>query len=152
MTRAAMRELTVAAELADFDVHKMTLKEFRKLPVCPWDKIVLCDSLVLLPTSAIHDSDYRCLYFVPCEGKKPLCLMSGSSDVLHLDGIGGAATFGILKKERSGALLGSWNIDCLPVSGLFRLFSAQSRLKCGPSLSSFEVYAIPMKGGNREKE
>lgn len=152
MTRAAMRELTVAAELADFDIHKMTLKDFRTLPACPWDKIVMCDTLVLLPTREIHDSDYRCLYFVPCEGKKPICRMSGSSDVLHLDGIGGAATFSILRKDQSGALLGSWNIDCLPVSGLLRLFSSGSRLKCGPSLSLFEVYAIPMKGGKREKE
>ena len=38
-----------------------------------------------------------------------------------------------------------WSIDCLETSGLLRIFARPYFIKCGPSFSSFEIWAIPRK-------
>ena len=69
---------------------------------------------------------------------EPICRLSGCSDVLNLDGIGGYGNW------RSGEIPRliepkGWSIDCLPC-GYLRLFS-HSTLTAGPALSNFGIYA-----------
>ena len=91
------------------------------------------DSLVILPLRTKHDSGYRCLDFVAVRNGKPVCKLSGCSDVIHIGGIGSS----YLGKSD----LVDWSIDCLPKSGLLRLFAGDAILKDGGALSSFQVFA-----------
>jgi len=138
------------------DITKMSRREFYKLPHRKWNEdIGGFDSLVILPAKTdvpgllkyhikrlgakifglpepsvyeikhLHDSGWRCMDFVACRGNEPICRLSGWSDVLHIGGIAGKGS--------------GWTIDCLPKSGLLRLFCREGRLRVGLAVSSFEV-------------
>lgn len=99
------------------------------------------DSLIILPTEDIHDSNFRCMDFIAARGDVPLYRCSGGSDVLHIDGIGG---------PRDKELDKAWSIDCLRGSGLLRLFvvgksSDRLSLRAGAPISSFEIFAESQK-------
>jgi len=115
-------------------------KEFEVLPERKWDEeIGEFDSMIILPTKHIHDSGFRCMDFVAVKGKEPFCRLSGCSDVIHIDGIGG---YGEWKGNVPTVTPPKgWSIDCLKKSGLLRLFS-DGKLKAGRALSSFELYAL----------
>lgn len=115
------------------NVLEMTRKEFENLPEREWSKTVVCNSIIILPSKAkkLHDSGYRCMDFIAVVKSKPICRLSGHSDAIHIDGIGGV---------RRLQLPSNWSIDCLPKSGLLRLW-ANTKIVCGPALSSFEIYA-----------
>lgn len=122
---------------------KMTRKEFERLPRRQWNKdIGEFDCLIILPIEdGIHESGYRLMDFVACKGNKPICRLSGCSDVIHINGIGG---YGLNWLAKSGAVPNrispiAWAIDCLPISGLLRLW-CDSTLTCGQALSSFEIW------------
>ena len=109
-------------------VFDMTRKDFNKVPKRDgWAKdIGEFRSLVIIPLDYKHDSGWMCMDFVAVnEEGEPICRLSGCSDVLSFDVIGGRGK--------------RWSIDCLPC-GYLRLFS-QSTLTAGPALSSFEIYA-----------
>jgi hypothetical protein len=114
------------------NILEMTRKEFENLPCREWSETVTCDSIIILPGKAknLHDSGYRCMDFVAVIKSEPICLLSGCSDAIRIDGIGGS---------RRLQPLAYWTIDCLPKSGLLRLW-ASTKIVCGPALSSFEVY------------
>jgi hypothetical protein len=121
----------------------MTRKEFDELKHRDWDEDVICDSIVILPGRAKdkHDSGFRCMDFVAVIKDKPVCLLSGGSDVIHIDGIGG-----ISLGRYSDICEGAWSIDCLPKSGLLRLWPTRTNcMKAGPALSSFEIFAVKKK-------
>lgn len=95
----------------------------------------------------IHGSGFRQMMFVPTFGGRPLGLIDGGSDVVHIEGIGG---FGWAWLERYGRVPGcvppsAWSIDVLPVSGLLRLFPGSGKLITGEALSSFQIYSLPQK-------
>lgn len=125
-----------------------TRKEFEALPRADWkNEIGEVDSLIILPTRRKHDSGYRCMEFATIQKGKPTYIVGGCSDVIHLAGIGGQ-NIGVhnfdemLLDERIRTHTCprvSWSIDCLPVSGLLRLF-CDRYLYIGRSLSSFEVF------------
>ena len=131
------------------NVNEMSRKEFLNLPKFEWtEEIGEYASLVIIPGYAneIHDSGYRCMAFVPVNEKnEPLGLIYSCSDVIHIDGIGGHGdwnpTFGIPKTIKPSG----WSIDCLPKSGFLRLFCGSRKMKNSPALSSFEIYAVPIK-------
>lgn len=105
------------------------------------------DSLVILPTRRMHDSGYRAMYFVACKGNNPIVKLSGGSDVIHINGIGG---FGYKWSERyvgcpSAIPPVAWSIDCLKVSGLLRLFVYGNLIAESGGYSSFELFADPEK-------
>ena len=109
-------------------VFDMTKKDFNKvLKRDGWAKdIGEFRSLVIIPLNYEHDSGWMCMDFVAVnEEGEPICRLSGCSDVLSFDVIGGRGK--------------RWSIDCLPC-GYLRLFS-QSALTAGPEQSSFEIYA-----------
>lgn len=94
----------------------------------------------------LHDSGYRCMNFIACKDDKPLCKLSGCSDVLHFDGIGG---YGYQWTKKGGVpekvIPAGWTIDCLPESGLLRIFCS-GYIRAGNALSSFEIYCVNIEG------
>lgn len=121
---------------------KWTRKEFEALPrpkSFTNEEIGEVDSLVILPCRHYHDSGYRCMQFVTIQNNKPTYIVSGCSDVIHLCGIDGR------NNPINGRIVCNdvsnirWKIDCLPTSGLLRLF-ADKRIVIGASLSSFEIF------------
>jgi len=127
------------------NVNNMTKKDFIGLPHRAWDEEIICNSIVIIPMSGrkgdLHGSGFRCMDFVAVHHNEPLCLLSGCSDVIHINGIGGLGEY----RREAGIPhliepLG-WSIDCLPKSGLLHLFSPGRLLKCGDALSGFEVFA-----------
>jgi len=127
------------------NVNDMTRKEFDALP---WrqefDSELICDNLVILPLKTRHDSGYRCMDFVACNGDEPVCRVAGGSDVLHIDGIGGMGNWNPRIEYPRTVPTKAWSIDCLPKSGLLRLIVGHAfKIKCGMALSSFEAYGVP---------
>ncbi len=135
--------------MSEKPIENMTRKDFEALPAREhWSKPVKCNSIVLLPTRQMHDSGYRVMDFVACNGNRPVCRLSGCSDVLNLDGIGG---YGWKWTERYVGVPkmippSGWSVDCLPRSGLLRIFPYSWKMECGAALSNFEIYACPAKG------
>jgi hypothetical protein len=87
-------------------------------------------SLIIIPGGSkdLHDSGFRVMRFVALDKfANPICIISGSSDVIHIGGI-----------FTQDTIAGKWSIDCLRKSGLLRIFSNR-KLKLGDALSSFEV-------------
>jgi len=115
-------------------INEMTKSQFKELPIRDWDEdIGEFDSLVILPGNSeeIHESGYRLIDFVACIKQRPICRLSGCSDVLHIGGIAAAIAHDT----------GGWMIDCLSKSGLVRLRKYDTRLTVGMAVSSFEVFA-----------
>lgn len=132
------------------DFTLWTRKEFEALPrpkSFTNEEIGEVDSLVILPTKRKHDSGYRCMEFATIQKGVPTYIVSGCSDVIHLGGISGVNTSMVhhnkdLHLERvtnNTSPRISWSIDCLPVSGLLRLF-CDRKMYVGASISSFEVF------------
>jgi len=93
-------------------------------------------------TEYLHGSGYINLGFVAVIEDKPTWFIGGGSDVIHYDGIGG---LGFRWTDRPRLVYdmcepSGWNVDYLPVSGFFRFWSSVGRIRCGKSLSSFEVW------------
>lgn len=91
----------------------------------------------------LHDSGYRLLDFVACKGDKPICRLSGCSDVININGIGGYGNSWLEKFKKVPKMIIpiGWSIDCLPKSGLLRLF-CEKKLIAGNALGTFEVFAL----------
>jgi len=110
-------------------IDNYTQKEFKALGLRGWNEdIGVFDSLVILPTRRKHDSGYRMMDFVAVKNNKPICRLSGCSDVVHIGGLIGEG------------LNSNWSIDCLSKSGLLRLFNGSKKIRVGAALSSFEVF------------
>ena len=121
-------------------IDDMTRKEFEALPFREdWGKSDDFDALIILPTRRIHDSGYRCLDFIGVRKNVAVCRLSGCSDVIHFDGIGG---YRIGWPGREGLTQGHWNIDCLKKSGLLRIWTDTGPTRAGSALSSFEIHAV----------
>jgi hypothetical protein len=131
-------ENQVLPEVRSFEYW--TKKELESLPMGEWrEDIGEFDSLIILPTENLHESGFWCMDFVAVKGNVPFCRLSGSSDVIHIDGIGG---YGELKKNLPTVIPPKgWRIDCLKKSKLLRIFS-NGKLKAGMPLSSFDIYSI----------
>jgi hypothetical protein len=111
------------------DINRMTRKQIMNVPSRKWDDCSLTfDCIVIVPLRKVHDSGYRMIDCVAVVNDEPIARLSGCSDSI------------ILKK---GSM--EWKMDCLRISGLFRLWVHGSNLKCGPALSTFEV--LPVRRG-----
>ena len=123
------------------NIFDMTKEDFDKVPERGGfsKDIGKFSALVIIPQDYAHDSGWMCMDFVAVnENEEPICRLSGNSDVLHVDGIGGYGNW------RGGELPSrinpkGWRIDCLPC-GYLRLFS-DCTLTAGPARSDFEIYA-----------
>lgn len=128
---------------------KWTRKEFEALPTPKSytnEEIGEVDSLVILPEKHHHDSGWRCMSFVTIQKGVPTYRISGCSDVIHLGGAGGYNFLYLSDCESYNRIKNrtvpnaAWQIDCLPVSGLLRIFSRNYKLYVGASLSDFELF------------
>lgn len=120
--------------------HYWTKKELQALPLREWgEDIGEFDSLIILPTEHLHDSGFWCMDFVAVKGAEPFCRLSGRSDVIHIDGIGGYGE----RTQNVPTIIPpkGWSIDCIKKSKLLRIFS-DGKLKAGSALSSFDLYAV----------
>ena len=128
----------------------MTRKDFEQLPYRKeWNIDVKCDVIVILPTRKKHDSGWRLMDFVAVRDGEAICRLSGSSDVLNLDGIGGFGHNWYDKYNAVPSMIppSGWSIDCLPKSGLLRVWPSSVRILAGSGLSNFEIYALPRQKG-----
>lgn len=122
---------------------KWTRKEFESLPTPKSytnEEIGEVDSLVILPEKHNHDSGWRCMSFVTIQNGVPTYRISGCSDVINLGGIGGYNFKSTDRIKSQTVPNADWHIDCLPVSGLLRIFSGKYKLYVGASLSDFELF------------
>lgn len=120
------------------NILKMSKKDFLDVPKREsFDaKVELFNSLVVIPTRRKHDSGFMCMDFVAVNGKdEPICRLSGCSDVIHLDGIGGYGKYVAGVKSRP---IEAWSIDCIPC-GYLRIF-CNGWIEAGSATSSFEIY------------
>lgn len=126
------------------NIMNMTKDDFKKVPHAKWnDCLEGFNSFVIIPTDHAHDSGYMCMEFCAVDDQdRPIAILSGCSDVLNLDGIGGYGCNWMKKKEIPSSIpVKGWAIDCLPC-GYLRLFSGiLNGLKSGFALSNFEVFA-----------
>jgi len=128
-------------------VNEMTKKDFESIPYRKdWSTPVVFNSMVIIPGKAkdLHDSGYRCMDFVAIKGNTPICRLSGCSDVIHIDGIGGYGDNWLKKYGRVPNEIppSGWSIDCLPKSGLLRIWPCSGKMKAGSASSSFEIYSL----------
>ena len=121
-------------------VTECTRKDFEALPLREWnDDIGEFDSLVILPTRRLHDSGYRCMDFIAVIKQEPIYRLSGCSDVIHINGIGGYGKWANRVPDLIPPI--AWSIDCLRVSGLLQIFCGKKMI-AGPALSSFDLFAL----------
>lgn len=78
--------------------------------------------------------------FVVISKDVPVCRISGCSDVIHINGIGGYGKWNGQSFQKSIVPIG-WSVDMLPKSKLVRLF-CNKPLEAGPPLSSMEIFAV----------
>lgn len=128
------------------NIKRMTRRQFDALPFREsWgsDEPPF-DSLVLLPLRRRHDSGFRCMDIVGCRGDEAVCRLSGCSDVLHFDGVGGYGKDWLKRYAGVPKMVeaAGWTMDCLPTSGLLRIFCS-GRIVADSALSSFEFYSVP---------
>jgi len=130
------------------NIMEMTKKEFENLPERKSfnEEVGEFDSIVILPTKYKHDSGYQCMDFVGCIEDRPIIRLSGCSDVMNIEGIGGFG-YNWLEKHKTNkevfriTSVKAWGIDCLPKSRLLRIF-CRRKIKVGDALSSFEIWSI----------
>ncbi len=125
------------------NIMEMKKSDFKEVPHARWDEILEgFNSLVIIPTKRKHDSGYMCMEFCAVDDHdRPIAILSGCSDVLHIDGIGGYGDWKESGKPHTSILPKGWSIDCIPC-GYLRLFSKiHNGLKSGCALSSFEIFA-----------
>jgi hypothetical protein len=123
------------------DIRKMKKKDFKDIPDAKYGDLIHFHSLVIIPTGEIHDSGFRCMEFVAVgKNDEPICKLSGGSDVIHIDGIGGYGEWRACDGGPRLVVPYGWRIDCIPC-GYLRLFGDWHGLKAEQDYcSDFEVY------------
>ena len=126
------------------DLNDWTKKEFEALNQFTYgQEIPEFTSLIILPTKYIHDSGYKCMAFIPIDRNNvPLGKISGGSDVIHLDGIGGMGYRWIDRGYKDIVKVKGWSMDCLIKSGLVRIMCGGYKLISSKPISSFEIFAV----------
>ena len=123
------------------NIFEMTIEDFKNVKRREgWaGNVPEFKSLVILPMGDLHDSGYMMMDFIAVNANnEPIMRISGCSDVLHINGIGGYGKWGFDIEIPSYIKPIDWSIDCLPC-GLLRLFTRNS-MTCGNIVSDFEVF------------
>ena len=100
------------------------------------------NGIVIVPTSEMHESGFRCMKFALTRGEEVVGCVSGYSDVVHLNGIGGYGKLvaDIEKVLRTNTVRRiDWSIDCLQNS-LIRLFCSHDLEIDDIITSDFNLY------------
>lgn len=106
-----------------------------------WAKPVECDSLVFLPLGTrLHDSGYRFMDAVACDGETLLCRVSGCSDAFEIN-----STSNIFTKESTPFSTGRVGFDVLARSGLLRVWRSDGPMYVSSALSTLSIYPLIAK-------
>ena len=101
-------------------IMEMTREEF--LAIEDFGEKALFDSFIIVPTDELHDSGYKCMRLILMQRGTIVGAVSGYSDALHLNGIGGfGLNYKVSMRTRQVPVI-NWTIDCLPTSGCLRVF------------------------------
>lgn len=135
------------------DYTHWTIEQFQALPEPSSftnEEVGLIEGLIIMPTNNLHESGFRLMEFVTIQDDVPTYRVSGCSDVLHLGGIGGY-NIGRYNFDNMDMLIHrgmmpriEWRIDCLPTSGLVRLFCGK-KMYLGESLLEMGIFVIEDK-------
>ena len=118
----------------DTNVNHYTKKELAAIEnFMPHGKF---NAVVIVPTGEKHDSGFGVMKFILCRGSEMVGCVSGWSDVLHFNGIGGYG-----KDDLNMQKCVAWGIDCLPRSECVRLFCFDHFLDIDDEIySDFSLY------------
>lgn len=88
-------------------------------------------SFAMVPMEELHDSGYRTMKFILERDGEIVGAVSGWSDVVHVNGIGGYGAYGddfmsSLKRQMVPRV--GMRMDCLPKSGCVRFFCDRDRI------------------------
>lgn len=130
------------------DIREMKKEDFEAVPRSERfdSKCPAFDSLVIIPVDGCDNCSSRwgVMDFVGCTGEEPVVRLSGCSETLELEGIGGHGEwFGPCDYRKMA--LPAWSIDCLPC-GYLRIF-CKGRIKVGETGTSFEIFSQERKLG-----
>lgn len=119
------------------DIFDMKKSDFDNIPMVEWDEEVKFTDLVIIPTDDFHESGYRCMKFCAVNNGKPIAMLGGISDVMHLDGIGGhgMGNYGV----STTSAIKAWNMDCLPC-GYLHMWCSGYNFSATGGLSDFELF------------
>lgn len=110
------------------------------------------NGIVIVPMDYEHESGYQCMKYILLDREEIVGVVGGSSDVMHINGIGGLGKEPDYKTRMVKAH--DLRIDCLPESQCLRLFSDDYMDLpfnfCGSDfIFEFVDYKV---GGSNEKE
>lgn len=114
-------------------IEKMTKKEFQQVKNRRPKRNF--NGFVIVPMDELHDSGYRCMKFVLTNHSKIVGAVSGWSDVVHINGIMGYGR-GLSTEPKWH----DFHIDCLPESGLVRLFTLSGNLEIDEFIGSDFIF------------
>ena len=125
------------------NIMEMQKSDFKNIPYKRHEvDSMKFSSLVIIPTENKHDSGFMCMDFVAVNGNfEPLYKLSGVSDVIHLDGIGGYGKKALNNIREGVVPVAGWSLDCLPC-GYLRLFCNRNMETDDLGISDFSVYRV----------
>ena len=97
------------------------------------------NGFIIVPTGEIHESDFQCMKFILLDHEDIVGAVSGWSDVIHFNGIGGYGEYdddyATKLRTRLVPVVG-YQIDCLPNSGCLRVFARGKNFKADDFIGS----------------
>lgn len=127
------------------NIFDMKKSDFDNIPMVELDEEVKFTDIIIIPTDDFHESGYKCMKFCAVNNGKPIAMLGGSSDVIHLDGIGGYGKWDWRNNDIPKTTdIKAWNIDCLPC-GYLHMWCAGYNLIADTGLSDFELFTEKRK-------
>lgn len=121
-------------------IFTMKKSDFATIPYRKWDDPPIeFTSLVIVPSRKKHESGYNMMSFCAIDHGKPIAMLGGCSDVMHIEGIGGYGEW--IENCPKYSKCKSWCIDCLPC-GYLHIWCSGYKLKASAGLSDFDVYSV----------
>lgn len=127
-------------------LNDYTLEELRAIEI--FGEQEEFNAFAIVPVEELHDSGYRCMKFILERDGDIVGAVSGWSDVVHVNGIGGyGENFEQTIKSGRIPVVGI-SMDCLPKSGCIRFFCGSAWVMKPESFigSDFIFYFKTRKG------
>jgi len=115
-------------------LNTWTRKELLALPHRAWDKETTYTSILILQSTNIHDSGYRCFIIIGCMDAKPVEIITEWADDLNW--------FIAPQDLPSYSYAPFTHMDCMKKSGAIRVWKREYKFKIGAALSSTDISLI----------